>query len=378
MEALTQFWGIVINVWKTGFLSTGFDKWLVSAIIMILFLLFRSLFTRFILVWLKSLTNKTSTNIDGAAIELLEQPIRFIPVVLGVFFATEHLALEGIFKEISGKMVRSLIVITIFWGLLRLIMPISRMMSVLETIFTPELVDWIIKALRISIILIATATVLQVWGVQVAPIIAGAGLFGVAVALGAQDLFKNLIGGLLILGEKRFRKGEWIRVDGIVEGTVENIGFRSTVIRRFDKAPVMVPNTNLSDTAVTNFSQMTHRRIYWNIGIEYGASVGQLKFICDSIEEYIVNSNHYVPKNEAECFVNIDKFSESSIDIMVYCFTKTTEWGEWLKIKENLAYKIKDVVQLSGTAFAFPSQSVYIKEFAGQEAEVFIPPHETV
>lgn len=77
-------------------------------------------------------------------------------------------------------------------------------------------------------------------------------------------MFKNLIGGLLVNGEKRFNLGDWIKVEGVVEGTVEDIGFRSTMVRRFDKAPVYVPNSQLADKAVTNFSAMTHRRIYWN------------------------------------------------------------------------------------------------------------------
>jgi len=91
------------------------------------------------------------------------------------------------------------------------------------------------------------ATVLQVWGIQVGPILAGLGLFGVAVALGAQDLFRNLIGGLCVLIEKRFKVGDWIMVDGVVEGTVEHIGFRSTKVIRFDLSPVFVPNQKLSD-----------------------------------------------------------------------------------------------------------------------------------
>src|SRR5690606_24926556 len=104
------------------------------------------------------------------------------------------------------------------------------------------------------------ATILEIWGIKVAPILAGFGLLGVAVALGAQDLFKNLIAGLLILSEKRFSIGDWVRVKDLVEGTVESIGFRSTVIRRFDLSPVYVPNTMLSDNAVINFSNMIFRR----------------------------------------------------------------------------------------------------------------------
>ena len=377
MNDLIEFWALVVDVWRNDVAGTDMGRILAATGIFISFLLVRKLFTQFILLWIKSVVKKTSTLLDDAAVSILEEPIRFIPVVLGVFFATQHLQLVGIYAEIAENAVRSLITFTIFWGFVRVLRPISHLMSRLEKIFTPELVEWLIKAIRIAVILIGAATILQIWGIQVAPIIAGAGLFGVAVALGAQDLFKNLIAGMLILGEKRFRKGDWIRVEGVVEGTVENIGFRSTIIRRFDKAPVMVPNTNLSDTAVTNFSGMTHRRIYWKIGVEYRTTVDQLRQIRDEIEHYIVESPEFASPRNVSTFVRIDRFSDSSIDIMLYCFTKTTNWGEWLEIKEQLAYRIKQIIEGAGSGFAFPSQSLYIEAIPSERPELFVPPTET-
>jgi|TARA_B110000305_G_C19455829_1_gene650898 MscS family membrane protein len=377
MDNLIEFWALVVDVWKNDVAGTDMGRILAATGIFIGFLLVRKLFTQFILLWIKSVVKKTSTLLDDAAVSILEEPIRFIPVVLGVFFATQHLQLVGIYAEIADNAVRSLIAFAIFWGFVRVLRPISHLMTRLEKVFTPELVEWLIKAIRIAVMLIGAATILQIWGIQVAPIIAGAGLFGVAVALGAQDLFKNLIAGMLILGEKRFRKGDWIRVEGVVEGTVENIGFRSTIIRRFDKAPVMVPNTNLSDTAVTNFSGMTHRRIYWKIGVEYRTTVDQLRQIRDEMEHYIVESPEFASPKDVSTFVRIDRFSDSSIDIMLYCFTKTTNWGEWLEIKEQLAFRIKQIVEGAGSGFAFPSQSLYIEAIPSERPELFVPPTET-
>ena len=377
MDNLIEFWALVVHVWKNDVAGTDMGRILAATGIFIGFLLVRKLFTQFILLWIKSVVKKTSTLLDDAAVSILEEPIRFIPVVLGVFFATQHLQLVGIYAEIADNAVRSLIAFAIFWGFVRVLRPISHLMTRLEKVFTPELVEWLIKAIRIAVMLIGAATILQIWGIQVAPIIAGAGLFGVAVALGAQDLFKNLIAGMLILGEKRFRKGDWIRVEGVVEGTVENIGFRSTIIRRFDKAPVMVPNTNLSDTAVTNFSGMTHRRIYWKIGVEYRTTVDQLRQIRDEMEHYIVESPEFASPKDVSTFVRIDRFSDSSIDIMLYCFTKTTNWGEWLEIKEQLAFHIKQIVEGAGSGFAFPSQSLYIEAITSERPELFVPPTET-
>jgi MscS family membrane protein len=150
-------------------------------------------------------------------------------------------------------------------------------------------------------------------------------------------------------------------VEGVVEGTVENIGFRSTLVRRFDKAPVFVPNSHLSDNSVTNFSSMTYRRISWTIGLEYRTSVDQLKKIREDIELFLVEDKDIVDPPAAPLFVRIDKFSNSSIDIMIYCFTHATQWGVWLQIKERLALKLIEIVTGAGASFAFPSQSVYVE-----------------
>jgi MscS family membrane protein len=323
---------------------------------------------------LKRWAEKSSTRLDNKIIAALEGPIRFIPVVMGAFFAVQYLQLTGLFSTVADNIVRSLVVLNIFWAFYQSVDPLSFLLGRLEKVFTHAMVEWLVKAIKAAFVFIGAATVLEVWGIEVGPLIAGLGLFGVAVALGAQDLFKNLIAGILIIAEKRFSNGDWIRVDGIVEGTVESIGFRSTRIRRFDKAPVQVPNTNLSDNAVTNFSAMTHRRIYWTIGVEYRTTVEQLRKVRDEIESYVLESPDFAKPPEVATFVRIDAFSDSSIDIMLYCFTKTTVWGEWLEIKERLACRIKEIVEGAGTGFAFPSRSLYVETLPSETPEAFVPP----
>ena len=234
---------------------------------------------------------------------------------------------------------------------------------------------WIFKALKVLVIFLGAAIILEIWGIAVGPLLAGLGLFGAAVALGAQDLFKNLIGGITIIAEKRFHPGEWILVEGVVEGTVEDIGFRSTKVRRFDKAPVHVPNSNLSDAVVTNFSRMTHRRIKWKIGVTYSTDVKQLQIIRDGIMNYLIQNEAFAKADEVSTFVRVDSFNASSIDFLVYCFTKTTNWGDWLEIKEAFALEIKRIVEEEAkSSFAFPSQSIYIESIPSEAPEIFVPP----
>lgn len=374
MKSLDDFLSLLTDVWSTEVFNMTVGDIFIAFAILYAFILLRQVVAKFILAWLSFLTSKSKSKLDDEIVESLEGPIRLLPVTLGVFISMQYLEVEGNFDVMMTNLVRSLIAITIFWSAFNLTSYFSNKLENRGRVLTSAMVDWLAKSVKAVFVLVGAATILEVWGIEVGPIIAGLGLFGVAVALGAQDLFKNLISGALVIAERRFNNGDWILVEGVVEGIVEKIGFRSTVIRRFDKAPVYVPNTKLSDTAVTNFSAMTHRRIFWTIGVEYKTTIEQLKQIRDGIEAYITENEDFTTPEEAAKFVRIDKFNDSSIDIMLYCFTKTTVWGEWLEIKEKLAYAIKDIVENAGTGFAFPSQSVYLEGLPADQPEVFNPP----
>ena len=366
---LEEFWHLVKDVWQNGFLGVDIGQIIIAVAIFVFLLMIRNLFTQFVLRRLEKLVAKTETDIDDTLVEALRNPIRFIPVVLGLFLATSYLNLSDELQQFATNLNRSLIAFTIFWALYRISDPLSAIMMKAAHVLTVSMIQWISKAIKMAFALLGAATILEIWGIEVGAIVAGLGLFGVAVALGAQDLFKNLIAGLFVIGERRFQPGDWILVQGIVEGTVEEIGFRTTTIRRFDKAPVYVPNAQLSDNAVTNFSRMTYRRIKWVIGLEYGSTSDQLNKVRDAIESYITNSPDFVQPNETATFVRIDRFSDSSIDVLLYCFTRTTDWLDWLAIKEKLLLEIKAIVEQAGTGFAFPSRSLYL-EAIGDDLEI--------
>ena len=339
---LKGFADIVIGRWKHGALGIDVGQIVTSILIFVAFLAIRQLFTKIVIGALRRWVRKSETEHDDRILDALESPIRFIPVVMGAFFAFEYLGLEGNLQHFTSVLVLSMITFTIFWGLVRLVEPLSFLLKKLERIFTPAMVQWLVKGIKLTFILLGGAAILELWGIKVGPLVAGLGLFGVAVALGAQDMFKNLIGGLLVIAEKRFHPGDWIKVDGIVEGTVEDIGIRSTMIRRFDKAPVFVPNAKLADNAVTNFSAMTHRRIYWTIGVEYKTTIEQLRKIRDEIESYVHSKEEFASPSEVSTFVRIDSFSDSSIDIMLYCSIQKGVF--FLSITEFVFYEDTNII----------------------------------
>ncbi len=359
---MSDFLDLFLSVWNEGVFGIDLNNVLIGIIILFIFVFFRSLFSKIIINRIKSLVKKSKNKIDDEVLEAFDGPLRFFPIVIGVYISTQYIDLNITLESFADNLNRSLITIQIFWLIYKLIDPLSFLAHRLGDVLTNDLIDWGVRILKFLIFVIGAAAVLELWGIKVGPILAGLGLLSVAVALGAQDLFKNLISGILILLEKRFQNGDWIKVENIVEGVVEKIGFRSTLIRRFDSSPVMVPNFNFAENAVTNFSNMKSRRIYWTIGLEYRTTHDQLRIIRDQIEEYISSSGDFVKSSEQPLFVRLEKFSDSSIDILIYCFATTTVWGEWLKIKEELALKIKSIVEENNAGFAFPSQSIYVEK----------------
>ena len=373
MEAINSFKKLFSEVWNEGVFGLNASEIIIAFIIFLIFYVLRRLFARFIISKLNKLVNRTSTKIDNTVVEVIEGPLKFLPIVLGFFIATSYIELSIEVQDFIDLLNRTLITVFIFWLLHQLVSPFSYIIKNFEDKISKPLVNWTLKGLEIIIIVLGIVAVLELWGIKVGPVIAGLGLFGVAVALGAQDLFKNLISGIMILMEKRFTIGDVILVSNEVEGVVEQIGFRSTLVRRFDSTPVMIPNYKFAEQSVTNYSRRHHRRIRWLIGLEYKTSINQLKKIRDDITK-LINDNKDFAKNEnSGFFVRIDSFSESSIDMLVQVFTVTNDWSEFLKIKEELAVSLIEVVESNQAAFAFPSQSLYVESYPKEKSEIFNP-----
>ena len=373
MEAINRFKELFLEVWSQGVFGINASDIIVGIIIFLIFYVLRRLFARFVISKLSKIVNRTSNKIDNTVVEVIEGPLKFLPIVLGFFIATSYIELSLEVQNFVDLLNRTLITIFIFWLLHQLVIPFSYIIKNFEDKISKPLVNWTLKGLEIIIIVLGIVAVLELWGIKVGPVIAGLGLFGVAVALGAQDLFKNLISGIMILMEKRFTIGDVILVSNEVEGVVEQIGFRSTLVRRFDSTPVMIPNYKFAEQSVTNYSRRHHRRIRWLIGFEYRTTIDQLKRIRDSITKLIEDNKDFAKNENSSFFIRIDSFSDSSIDMLVQAFTVTNDWSEFLRIKEELAVSIKEIVESNDAGFAFPSQSLYVESYPNERPEIFNP-----
>ena len=287
MEIFENFSALFLDVWKKGILGIDIFQILIGLGIFLIFLLFRGFISKVIIRRLENIAKRTTNKLDDTFVEAMKGPARFLPIVIGFFIASYYLEFSPQAQAFIDNVNKTLITILIFWLLHQFIQPVAYLLGGLEKILTRELINWIFKALKILIIILGAAAVLELWGIKIGPIIAGLGLVGVAVALGAQDLFKNLISGILVLVEKRFKVGDWIIVENIIEGIVESIGFRSTVIRKFDKSIAIIPNFHFAENAVINVSATTNRGISWIITLQYSTTVEQLKKIRDEIENIL-------------------------------------------------------------------------------------------
>ena len=360
MELFNNFKSLFLSVWERGFFGVDILEILIGLGIFFIFLIFRGIISNVVIKRLKNIAKRTTNKLDDSFVAAMEGPARFLPIVIGFFIASYYMSFSEDSRAIVDTINRTLITILIFWVMHQVIEPISYILSGLNKILTKELIGWITKSLKILIFILGLAAVLELWGIKIGPIIAGLGLFGIAVALGAQDLFKNLISGILVLVEKSFKIGDWILVENIIEGIVEKIGFRSTIIRKFDKSIAIIPNFQFAENAVINISQTTNWKISWVINLQYNTTVEQLKTIRNEIEDYIKKNEDY--KQELGYAVRVDKFANSSIDMYIRCFTKTDDWNEWLVVKERLVISIKQIVEKNKASFAFPSQSIYVEK----------------
>ena len=362
MEILNLFKIYILDVFKNG--SLGFSLLEIAILItsLIIALIIRKLFANIIVLKIKKIVKKTANIVDDQIFDSLAPPLKLLPLLFVFILMGFLIDSDNRLVFVIEKINRTFVTILIFWLIHQSLTPLSHAFQKLHELLSKALLIWLDRSLKYLIIFLGVVAVLEIWGIKIGPVIAGLGLFGVAVALGAQDLFKNLISGILIILEKRFQLGDVIEVPGHATGTVEHVGFRSTLIRQFDTTSISLPNYVFSDSAILNYSNRQYRRIKWIIGLTYETSTEQLKNICQEIEKHIKNDNNFIVSKEYQLFVRVDKFNDSSIDILIYTFTKTNDWSEYLAIKEELAYILKFIVQKNNSSFAFPSQSIYIEK----------------
>ena len=314
---------------------------------------------------------KTKTVWDDALIEACRRPAIWLIWILGINFAA------GIAAQKMDSPLQALIdpinrLALIFLGTIFLTSFIKRAERNLihpDYIAKPldaTTVRAVGKLLRASVIITAVLIAMQLFGYSISGLLAFGGIGGIAVGFAAKDLLANFFGGLMIYLDRPFSVGEWIRSpDKEIEGVVEDIGWRLTRIRTFDKRPLYIPNAVFANISVENPSRMSNRRIYETVGIRY-QDINSMDAIVEQVTAMLME--HPEIDTTQTMIVNFDAFSASSVDFFVYTFTKTTNWIDFHKIKQDILLRIAGIVEANSAEIAFPTSTLHIAsgELIGQ------------
>nr|WP_087016984.1 mechanosensitive ion channel family protein [Thaumasiovibrio subtropicus] len=222
----------------------------------------------------------------------------------------------------------------------------------------PTTVNALGKVVGMIVVIFAFLSIIQSLGVSISGILAFGGMGGLVVGMAAKDLLANFFGAAVIYFDRPFKVGDWIRSpDRSIEGTVERIGWRITVIRTFDKRPLYVPNSVFANIVVENPSRMTNRRIYETIGIRY-ADAEQMSSIVKNVKAML--TVHPEIDTRQTMIVNFNAFGPSSMDFFVYTFTKTTNWVHFHEVKHDVLLQILKIIEEHQAEIAFPTQTLHV------------------
>ncbi|WP_259391617.1 mechanosensitive ion channel family protein [Paenibacillus sp. 1011MAR3C5] len=333
--------------------------------IFLLFLLFRRLFVRFLFTFL--MKRLARMELAARVLEAFEKPLRGLFVLLGAYLAIlYYVPAHWTPLLVVHKLFRSGMILLIGGGLYNLSAVSSVFMEGALKRFGGDdssmLIPFLSKAVRFVVIVIAVTAVISEWGFNINGVVAGMGLGSLALALAAKDTLGNILGGVIIILEKPFSKGDWILTPS-TEGVVEDITFRSSKIRTFADALVTVPNSTLADQPITNWSRMGRRRITFTLNVALDTDAERLTMAIDRIERYLMDNEEI---DDETIMVRFNEFKESSLGIMLYYFTKTTAWKDHLTVRQETQLAMLQILKEEGVQLALPMQRIVVGGESGE------------
>lgn len=348
----------IINFIKSIFTITFFNKLIISFGIFILFFIFRSLFA-LIISKLLNFKVKGKSKLKKTP---FYKPLCIFFTFLGLYLGLLTFKFPQHINLFFTKTFRIITIILITNAFANSLNKDSIVFGNLKTKLTSRLDNTLLiflsKISKIVVYALGTVIVINELGYDVNGIIAGIGLGGLTIALAAQDLAKNIFGGIVIILDKPFIVGDWIKTSTL-EGVIEDITFRSTRIRTFSNSVITVPNNTIANDSIINWSKMYKRRVKQELQIEYGTSLSKIKKITTKINELLKN---HPEVNKEVAYVRFEDFKSSGLNILVYYFTNTTNYDKYLEIKEDINMKILDILETENVSLAFKTQTIHLKK----------------
>lgn len=341
------------------------NLWVAEVFIVVSLTLIVALVARVVFNNLMRQAAKSKNLWDDALIDAAVRPVRWMIWLVGFSWATQIAASQSemnLLKAINPIQDVGVVVI-LAWFLIRFISHAEKNLT--DTDYNHEPLDQTTvsamgKLIRISVLITTALVIMQTLGYSVSGVLAFGGIGGLAVGFAAKDLLANFFGGLMIYMDRPFKVGDWVRSpDQQIEGTVEDIGWRLTRIRTFDKRPLYVPNSTFTHISVENPSRMENRRIYETIGIRYD-DADKIAAIVEDIK--VMLKQHDEIDQGQTMIVNFNSFAPSSLDFFVYTFTKTVNWAHFHDVKQDVLLKILNIVAKHGAECAFPTSTIHIPD----------------
>lgn len=343
----------------------GDGLWISEAFLIIFIALMLNFIQKGVLTKLHKKLERTKNPWDEALVDAFAKPVSAFIWLWGVTIAANVIADANnvsVFDNIVTPARQIGVIVIITWFVLRIIVRIEHNIIKIgrakEADYDVTTVQAITKLIRVSVVITGALIMLQELGVSVSGVLAFGGIGGMAIGFAAKDLLSNFFGGLMLYLDRPFAVGDWIRSpDRNIEGTVENIGWRLTMIRTFNKRPLYVPNSTFANISVENPSRMSHRRIKETIGVRYDDS-SKLAVILDEVREMLCNHNDI--DTSQTLMVNFNRFAPSSLDFFIYTFTKTTNWVKYHKVKQDVLLQILQIIEKHGAEIAFPTSTLHL------------------
>lgn len=357
----------------------GHGYWIIQVFLVIALVLLVNMIQIRMMGRLKKRLLTTRTPWDDALASAVARPLTWLIWIVGLAFTVDVIGREteaaAIFRAV--KPIRDLgVIVVIAWFLIRFIEEAEKNIVARSEGKGRKVdrttADAIAKLLRISVLITAALVSLQTLGISISGVLAFGGIGGLAVGFAAKDLLANFFGGLMIYLDRPFDVGDWIRSpDREIEGTVEEIGWRLTRIRTFDKRPLYLPNGIFSTIPVENPSRMLKRRIKETIGIRY-ADIDKMNAITAEVRQMLID--HPEIDESQTLMVNFNAFAPSSIDFFIYTFTHTTVWTKFHEIKQDVLLRIAAIITDHGAEVAFPTSTIHLHEAVGMERSAAAEP----
>lgn len=344
--------------------TVGIEPWLASLIVIALLTLVVNQIALLLLRKARALTDRTRTVWDDALVQTASKPIVAVVWLAGIGYMLRVLQaqIEQPFLDEALALRDVLLIVCGAWFLLRFAGKFGRNVGDARTERGEEVdrttVDALVKLARLVVVILALLTAAQTLGFKITGLLALGGVGGIAVGFAAKDLLANFFGGLAIYLDRPFSVGEWIRSpDKAIEGTVEYISWRHTRVRAFNKNPIYVPNSLFSSIVVENPSRMSHRRIKETIGLRYDDFAVVAPVVADI--KALLQGHEGIDATQT-LIVNFARFGDSSLELMVYTFTKTRVWVDYHEIKQEILLAIGRIIERHGAQIAFPTRTLHL------------------